>query len=267
VTGAVPVSILLAIYATVLGLITGSYLNVVIHRLPRGVSTVLPPSSCPSCGTRIRARDNVPLLSYLWLRGRCRNCGRSIGWRYPMVEAATGALFLACYLRFGASWSALIAALFGGLMIALALIDLEHFILPDRITLPGIALGLLAQPLVGWVGTGWAGIVRALIGAAVGAGVILAMNAVWLAVRGVQGFGYGDVKMLAMIGAFLGVRGVVVTLFLAALLGSLTGIALMARRRIQMQSKLPFGFFLSIGAIATLFWGHGVVDWYLSFFP
>jgi leader peptidase (prepilin peptidase)/N-methyltransferase len=252
----------LAIYATVLGLIAGSYLNVVIHRLPRGVSTVLPPSSCPGCGVRIRARDNVPVFSFLFLRGRCRNCRRSIGWRYPMVEAATGILFLACYLRFGASWSAVVAALFGASMIALALIDLEHFILPDRITLPGIAIGLLVQPLVKWVGLPWA-----LVGAAVGAGVILLMNAIWKAIRGVPGFGLGDVKMLAMIGAFLGLSGVVVTLFLGALLGSVTGMALMARKRIHMQSKLPFGFFLAIGAIAALFYGGAFVDWYLSFFP
>lgn len=255
-------SLLLALYALLLGLITGSYLNVVIHRLPRGVSTVLPVSSCPSCGTRIRPWDNIPLVSFLVLRGRCRQCRAAIGWRYPMVEAATGALFLACYLRFGPSWSALAAALFGCSMIALALIDLEHFILPDRITLPGIALGLLAQPLVEW-----AGLRSALIGAAAGAGIILAMNAIWQALRGVQGFGLGDVKMLAMIGAFLGLAGVVVTLFLAALLGSITGLALMARGRIHLQSRLPFGFFLAIGALAALFYGRGVVDWYLSFFP
>jgi len=258
----VPPSAILGIYAVALGLITGSYLNVVIHRLPRGVSTVLPPSSCPSCGVRIRARDNVPVLSFLVLRGRCRGCGRSIGWRYPMVEAATGALFLACFLRFGPTWSAVVAALFGSLLIALALIDLEHFILPDRITLPGIALGLVLQPVVKWVT-----IPSALLGAAAGAGVILAMNAIWLLVRKVQGFGLGDVKMLAMIGAFLGLSGVAVTLFVGALLGSLVGIALMARQRIQLQSRLPFGFFLSIGALAALFWGRGVVEWYLSFFP
>src|SRR6185503_18743964 len=114
---------------------------------------------------------------------------------------------------------------------------------------------------------GWVGVTWALVGAAVGAGVIAAMNAIWLAVRGVQGFGWGDAKMLAMIGAFLGLSGVGVTLFLAALLGSITGLALMVRRRIHLQSKLPFGFFLSIGAIAALFYGRGVVDWYLSFFP
>jgi leader peptidase (prepilin peptidase)/N-methyltransferase len=253
---------LLALYALVLGLVVGSYLNVVIHRVPRGVSTVLPVSRCPACDTRIRARDNVPLLSYLLLRGRCRNCGAPIAWRYPMVEAATGVLFVACLLRFGPTWSALVAALFGCCMIALALIDLEHYILPDRITIPGIALGLLAQPLVGW-----AGLRSALIGAAVGAGVILGMNLVWQALRGVQGFGLGDVKMLAMIGAFLGLSGVLVTLFLAALLGSITGLALMARGRIRLQSRLPFGFFLSIGALAALFWGRGLIEWYLSFFP
>jgi leader peptidase (prepilin peptidase)/N-methyltransferase len=258
----VQVHLLLAFYASLLGLITGSYLNVVIHRLPRGVSTVLPVSRCPSCGERIRPYDNIPLLSFLILRGRCRHCGAPIAWRYPMVEAATGALFLACFLRFGATWSALVAALFGCMMIALALIDLEHFILPDRITLPGIALGLLAQPLVEW-----AGLRSALVGAAAGAGIILVMNAIWQALRGVQGFGLGDVKMLAMIGAFLGLAGMVVTLFLAALLGSITGLALMTRGRIHLQSRLPFGFFLSIGALAALFCGRGVVDWYLSFFP
>jgi len=260
--GAVQLYLPLALYALVLGLVTGSYLNVVIHRLPRGVSTVLPVSRCPSCETRIRARDNVPLLSFLVLRGRCRSCGASIAWRYPLVEAATGALFVACFFHFGPTWSALVAALFGCLMIALALIDLEHFILPDRITLPGIALGLLAQPLVGWVG-----LRSALLGAAVGAGVILGMNAIWQALRGIQGFGLGDVKMLAMIGAFLGLSGVLVTLFLAALLGSLTGLALLFRGRIRLQSRLPFGFFLSIGALAALFYGRAVIDWYLSFFP
>jgi leader peptidase (prepilin peptidase)/N-methyltransferase len=282
----VPPSAILGIYAAVLGLITGSYLNVVIHRLPRGVSTVLPPSSCPSCGVRIRARDNVPVLSFLVLRGRCRGCGRSIGWRDPMVEAATGALFLACYLRFGPTWSALVAALFGSMLIALALIDLEHFILPDRITLPGIALGLVVQPLVQWAGVRWPlvknavaalfeprwwptveAVLGAVAGALIGAGVIWGMNLVWLKLRGVHGFGFGDVKMLAMIGAFLGLSGVAVTLFLGALLGSLVGIALMARQRLELQSRLPFGFFLSIGALAALFCGRGIVDWYLSFFP
>ena len=257
-----PLQLLLGLYALVLGLVTGSYLNVVIHRLPRGFSTVLPVSRCPSCRARIRPRDNIPLLSYLVLRGRCRSCGAAIAWRYPLVEAATGALFLACFLRFGATWSALVAAVFGCLMIALALIDLEHYILPDRITLPGIALGLLVQPLVEW-----AGLRSALLGAALGAGVILGMNAIWQVLRGVAGFGLGDVKMLAMIGAFLGVSGVVVTLFLAALAGSVTGLALMTRGRVQLQSRLPFGFFLAIGAIVALFYGRPVVDWYLSFFP
>jgi leader peptidase (prepilin peptidase)/N-methyltransferase len=262
VTPGVQLDLLLGLYALLLGLVTGSYLNVVIHRLPRDLSTVLPVSRCPSCETRIRPWDNIPLLSYLVLRGRCRSCGASISARYPMVEAATGALFLACFLHFGPTWSALVGALFGSMLIALALIDLEHFILPDRITLPGIVLGLAAQPLVHW-----AGLRSALVGAAVGAGVILGMNLVWQAIRGVQGFGLGDVKMLAMIGAFLGLSGVVVTMFLAALLGSVTGIALMARGRIRLQSRLPFGFFLSLGALAAMFYGRGVVDWYLSFFP
>ena len=262
VTRAVALSLPLAVYATVLGLISGSYLNVVIHRLPRGVSTVLPPSSCPGCGSRIRARDNIPVFSFL-LAAR----------PLPQLRALDRVALPDGRSRHRSSLPRQLPALrrelerAGGrrlrrAMIALALIDLEHFILPDRITIPGIVVGLLVQPLVGWVGLPWA-----LVGAAVGAGVILAMNAIWLAIRGVQGFGYGDVKMLAMIGAFLGLSGVVVTLFLAALLGSVTGIALMARKRIHLQSKLPFGFFLSIGAIAALFYGRAFVDWYLSFFP
>ncbi len=142
--------ILLGVYAAVLGLIVGSYLNVVIHRLPLGISTVFPRSRCPQCGTAIRAVDNVPVVSFLLLRGRCRHCGARISWRYPAVEAATAALFLACFLRFGISLQAPVAALFAALMLALAMIDYDHMILPDKLTWPGIALGLLLQPLVPW---------------------------------------------------------------------------------------------------------------------
>ena len=251
--------ILLDVYAALFGLIVGSYLNVVIHRVPRGLSTVLPRSRCPACGEPIRARDNLPVLSWLLLRGRCRHCGALIAWRYPLVEALTAILFVACMERFGPSLAAAAAALFGCLLIALALIDAEHFILPDRITLPGIVAGLALQP---WLD--WGGLVPALIGAALGAAILLALWGGWLLVRGEEGMGLGDVKMLAMVGAFLGWKGVLVTLFFASLSGAAIGLALIAAGRGGMKSRLPFGTFLAAGAVVALFWGPALADAYLG---
>ena len=252
----------LFLYFLLTGLAVGSYLNVVIHRLPRGLSTIMPVSRCPFCEHSVRLRDNIPLLSFLLLRGRCRDCSAPIGWQYPLIEATTGVLFAGAFLSFGPSWEAVIAALFGSLMIALAFIDAEHFVLPDRITLPGIIIGLALQPLIGWTS-----LTSAALGAAAGAGIILGMNGLWWLLRRVQGFGLGDVKMLAMIGAFLGLRGVALTLFISTLFGSLVGLALMVRGKIQMRSRLPFGVFLAIGAIVSLFFAPALFAWYLSFFP
>lgn len=239
----------------------GSYLNVVVYRLPRGISTVLPRSRCPGCGNPIRARDNLPVLSFLLLRGRCRNCGARIGWSYPLVEAATALLFVACLLRFGPTPGALAAALFCCLMLVLALIDARHLLLPDRITLPGIALGLAIQP---WLP--WDGLRSAAVGALLGAGVLLAMWAGWYLLRREEGMGLGDVKMLALIGAFLGWRGVLVALFFAALTGAATGLALMWTGGTGMQdglkTKLPFGSFLALGGLVALFAGHEIAGWY-----
>ena len=253
---------LLWLYAWLLGAIIGSYLNVVIHRLPRGQSTVRPASRCPACGSRIRARDNLPVLSFLLLRGRCRCCGERISWRYPAVEAVNGFLFVACLLTFGLTADAVVAGLFSCLLLVLAIIDLDHYILPDRLTLPGLAVGLLVQPI--W---GRTSLSEALLGAVLGGGIILLLNGVWWLLRRVQGFGFGDVKMLAMIGCFLGPQGVVVSLFLATLTGSLAGLYFITRRQLDLQSKLPFGFFLAIGALVALFLGPDLIDRYLAFFP
>lgn len=258
--------VLLDLYAALVGLVTGSYLNVVAHRLPRGESTVLPRSRCPACGAAIRPLDNLPLLSWLLLRGRCRDCGVRISPRYPLVEGATGLLFVAAAERFGLSLAALAAALFCALMIVLAAIDAEHYLLPDRITIPGIAAGVVLQPFVGWTGSGWEGVAGALLGAAVGAAVLLAPYWVWLLLRGEEGLGLGDVKMLAMIGAFLGWQGVLVTLFLGAAGGAAVGLALMAGGRGGMRSKLPFGVFLALGGIVALFAGPALVELYVSRF-
>lgn len=249
--------LLIALYVAICGLIVGSYLNVVVYRLPLGLSTVYPRSRCPGCGSLIRARDNVPVLSFLLLRGRCRTCGTPISWRYPLVEATTGALFVACLLRFGLTLQALTAIVFSCLMLVLALIDYDHMILPDRITLPGVAVGIASQlvaPL--------AGLWPAVIGAALGAGILLAVWGLWLLVRREEGMGLGDVKMLALVGAFLGWPGVLVTLFFGALSGSIVGIALMRRGSVDMRSKLPFGVFLALGGLVALFFGDPLVAWY-----
>ena len=249
--------LLIALYVAIFGLIVGSYLNVVVYRLPLGLSTVYPRSRCPGCGSLIRARDNVPVLSFLLLRGRCRNCGTPISWRYPLVEAATAALFMGCLLLFGLSPQTLVAITFACLMLVLALIDYDHMLLPDRITLPGIAVGLATQlvaPLVG--------LVPAVLGTLLGAGILLAVWGLWWVVRREEGMGLGDVKMLALVGAFLGWPGVLVTLFFGALSGSIVGLALMRRGSVDMRSKLPFGVFLALGGVVALFFGDALVGWY-----
>ncbi len=254
--------LLLGLWSTLLGLVVGSYLNVVIYRLPRDLSTVRPRSSCPSCGTPIAVRDNVPVLSYLLLRGRCRHCAAAISPRYPLIEALTGGLFLACYLRFGFTVEALAAALFCAAMVALAAIDIEHYILPDLITLPGTALSLLAARWLPWSG-GWQG---SLLGAALGAGLLLLLWKGWFLLRGEEGMGLGDVKMLAFVGAFLGWKGTLITLFLASLSGSVVGLALVGSGGAGLKTKLPFGAFLSLAAVIALFAGPWIVRSYQALY-
>ena len=234
-------------YALLVGLVVGSFLNVVIHRLPRQGSLVRPGSSCPGCATPIRWYDNIPLLSYAVLRGRCRRCGASISLRYPLIEALTGVLFAACVAHFGPSGDAVAAALFCSLMIVLAGIDLEHFMLPDKITLPGIAVGWLLQA---WLpGT----VLDAIVGALMGAGLLILVINGWYWLRQEEGMGLGDVNMLALIGAFLGWQGMLGAFLFAAVAGAVSGLCLVMIRRLEISSKLPFGFFLALGAIVALF--------------
>ena len=257
--------ILLGVYAAVLGLIVGSYLNVLIFRLPLGISTVTPRSRCPRCGTPIRALDNVPVLSYLALGGRCRHCGARISWRYPAVEAATSLLFLACFLRFGISLQAPVAALFCALMLALAMIDYDHMILPDKLTYSGVALGVLLQPFVPWAGLwegSWGAMAGGVLGALLGSGILLGVWTAWYLLRREEGMGLGDAKMLAAIGAFLGWKGVLVALFFAALSGAVVGLGLMAVQGTDLKTKLPFGTFLALGGLLALFAGEPIVRAY-----
>jgi leader peptidase (prepilin peptidase)/N-methyltransferase len=252
--------VFVAVYVTVLGLIVGSYLNVVVHRLPRGVSTVWPRSRCTSCGAAIRAFDNLPVVSYLLLRGRCRSCGAGISWRYPAIEALTGLLFLACLLRFGLGVETLAAVVFCCLMIVLAAIDVEHMLLPDRLTLPGLALGLLLQLWIPWAG----GLLGGALGALLGGSILLAISGAWYLLRREEGMGLGDVKMLAMVGAFLGWKGVIVTLFVSTLSGAVVGLAVARKSGAGLKAKLPFGAFLALAALVALFFGARLVDAYLG---
>ena len=248
--------VLLAVF----GLIVGSFLNVCIHRLPRGGSIVNPPSHCPSCGRPLRWFDNVPVLGYVVLRGRCRTCGDSISPMYPAVEVATAALFLLQLWHVG--WQPLLAArlAFSGAMLVLFVIDLRHRILPNVITIPGVVVGLAASVFVepGWI--------DALLGAAVGSGALLAISEAYYRIRGEEGLGMGDVKMLGMIGAFLGWQLMLVTLLLASLLGSLVGLAVMALRRGASRYALPLGSFLAFAAIVATIVGEPFVAWYASFY-
>ncbi|MEM6453621.1 MAG: prepilin peptidase [Acidobacteriota bacterium] len=261
--------ILLYAYVTACGLIVGSYLNVLIHRLPRGTSTVLPRSRCPQCNALIRPVDNIPLISYFLLGGRCRDCPSPIHWRYPLVEAITGGLFLASVLRFDFGVAAVVACGLSALLVTLAVIDAEHYVLPDVLTLSGVVIGLALHGLDGfglirlpW--TTWRG---ALVGAVLGAGLLLAVSGAWWLVKRTAGMGLGDVKMLAMIGAFLGWQGVIVSLFIAALGGSLVGALGMLRGRLSAESRLPFGVFLALGAGVAIFYGPPLLRAYFGLMP
>jgi leader peptidase (prepilin peptidase)/N-methyltransferase len=248
--------------ALALGLIVGSFANVCIHRLPRRESLGRPPSHCPHCQERIRPWDNVPVLSYLVLRGRCRRCRHRISLRYPAVEAANGLAYLFLAMRMGASVQTLVAMALVTALLVLSLIDLEHQILPDVITLPGIAFGIAASLLPGSP-IGW----RESVLTAVGGCVALAAFALgWQRLRGEEAMGMGDWKMFAMLGAFLGWRKLVLTLFLATLSGSIVGLALIGFCGGSGKTKVPFGTFLGLGGIAAVFAGDFLVAWYGGFF-
>lgn len=249
-TGSTPT---LVAACAVLGAVIGSFLNVVIRRLPRGESLLRPPSHCPACGAPVRWHDNVPVLGYLLLGGRCRACRERISPEYPLVEAGNAALYGLLAWRFGLTAALPVYMVLASALLALAVIDLHHRILPDRITLPGIAVGLLASATLLP-----AGLVPALLGAALGGGLFLLIA---LLSRG--GMGGGDIKLIAMIGAFLGWQAVLLTTFLAAVVGGLVGLVLMLAFGKGRKYAVPFGPFLSAAALVCLLWGNQMIDWYL----
>jgi leader peptidase (prepilin peptidase) / N-methyltransferase len=244
-----------------LGLMVGSFLNVCIGRIPAGESIVSPGSHCPKCGTAIAWFDNIPVLSYLVLGGRCRKCHTRISLRYPMVEIVTGVAFVLQGLVIGDNPSLLAVRLvFTALLIALFGTDLETMRLPDVMTLPGLAFGLIASL---WLPPG---ILSALIGAALGAAIPYAIRWLWFRSTGVEAMGLGDVKMLAMVGAFLGWQQVLVVLFMASVAGAAIGLTLAALYGRTLASKLPFGTFLALGAYAASLWGEKLVRWYAELY-
>jgi len=243
------------------GLAWGSFLNVVIYRLPRGLSLMRPPSTCPQCGTRIKAYDNIPVLSYLLLRGKCRACGLKISVAYPLVELLTPVCFLLLYARFSLGVPFFASCLFASALIALCFIDLYHQVLPDEITLPGLALALLYSGLRPDMT-----LRQALAGAIVGAGFLLAVYGGYLLLRKKEGLGMGDVTMMLLVGAYLGWVKAFFTLLVGSFVGALVGFFLLSFKKKDLQFALPFGTFLAPAAFFALVWGDRIINAYLSLF-
>ena len=239
------------------GALIGSFLNVCIYRLPRGESIVWPGSHCTSCSQSIAVCDNIPILSYLLLQGRCRACGASISIRYPVVEVANALGYVVLLWSFGPTWTAALYAILFSALLVVAGTDLTHKIIPNVVTLPGIALGLLGAATVLPVG-----MVNALLGIVVGGGILWALAWASPYVFGKEGMGGGDIKLLAMIGAFLGWKPALLTIMIGSLTGSIIGIGLIALQFIRRDEYIPFGPFLVFGALLSMFFSQPLLDWY-----
>ncbi|MBD1399416.1 prepilin peptidase [Pelovirga terrestris] len=251
--------ILVMFFAFALGTIVGSFLNVCIYRIPAEKSIVSPPSSCPACGHRIRWFENVPILSYLFLRGRCSACRLNISLRYPAVEALTGLLFVLTFYYFGFSSATVVYMVFVAALVVITFIDLDHQIIPDVISLPGILVGFASSFFIPWLT--W---YDSIFGILLGGGSLLAVAWIYEKLTGREGMGGGDIKLLAMFGAFLGWQAVFPVIFLASLAGTLVGVPLMLVQKGDTRLAIPFGPFLAVAAIVYLFWGQMLIGWYLG---
>ncbi len=265
---------MLYVISFIFGAVVGSFLNVCIYRLPREESIVFPPSHCTDCGTGIKAYHNIPILSYLFLGGKCASCGSRISFMYPFVEALSGLLLLFIFWKYGLSWPTLFYTIFAFSLVVITFIDLEHFIIPNVITFPGVAVGLIFNAII----TDWAKfpevwgavehdviglfqlaahvpVVDGVLGAILGGGVLYLIAFLYELIRKREGMGMGDVKLLAMIGAFLGWKGVIFVAFVSSLLGTIVGISIILYQRGDLKYAIPFGPFLSIAAIIYIFTG------------
>lgn len=252
-------SLTYALFAFVFGLVVGSFLNVCICRLPREESVVSPPSHCPHCSYLIKWYDNIPLFSYLLLRGKCRGCGVHISLQYPLVELLNGILALLLFLRFGLTPAFLVFFLFCSALVVITFIDIEHQIIPDEISLGGIVIGfvlsfVLKEP--GWLDS--------LIGILLGGGSLLLVAYGYQFLTGKEGMGGGDIKLLAMMGAFLGWKSVPFILFASSMVGSIIGISIMLLQKKDSKLAIPFGPYLAFGAVLYIFYGQPLIQWYLN---
>lgn len=273
---------LIGIYTFIFGLCIGSFLNVCIYRLPESKSIIHPGSRCPKCNSGIRFYDNIPVLSYLWLKGRCRHCNAPISFRYPLIELLSGFFTFCVYLKYGLSIEGIVYFVFISSLLVITFIDIDHWIIPDIITLPGIAvfftaslflpsmlfddrlvnfflsvIGLKPAPLA-------YKIMQPVLGLLAGGGSLYFVAWAYALIKKTEGMGGGDIKLLAMIGVLLGWKGVIVTIFIGSAMGTLTGIIVMIyKRSMNMKLPIPFGPFLSIGAIVYIFFGPGLITWYI----
>jgi leader peptidase (prepilin peptidase) / N-methyltransferase len=241
------------------GLITGSFLNVCIYRLPRSKSIVYPGSMCTQCQTSIPWYDNVPVFSYLWLKGKCRVCKTPISFRYPMIEILSGLMAAALFLKFGFSLETPVYFLFISSLLVVTFIDIDHRIIPDSISLPGIVVFFAVSFFLPGITY-----VDSIIGILAGGGALFAIAWGYTAITGKEGMGGGDIKLLAMIGAAIGWKGVIFTIFVSSTVGSLIGIIVMLFSDKNMKMAIPFGPFLSMGAMAHVFFGQELMSWYLN---
>lgn len=257
-----PLSIFIAVMSFVFGTCIGSFLNVVICRMPAGQSIVSPPSHCPTCNHAIPFYFNLPIISFLLLKGKCGFCNAPISIRYPLVELITGLLAIGLFLKFGLTPAALFYFMFSAVLIAISFIDFDHQIIPDKLSLPGILIfstSCLFLPQMRFVSVIW--------GIIAGGGILYIVALCYSHIRKHQGMGGGDIKLLAMIGAATGVKGVFFTLFTGSVFGTVGGVVAMAAvgKSQRRQAKIPFGPFLSLGAILYIFWGEPIIRWYISF--
>jgi leader peptidase (prepilin peptidase)/N-methyltransferase len=249
----------LSLYALVTGMVVGSFLNVCICRLPKGESVVTPPSHCPGCDYRIRWYDNIPLFSYLLLRGRCRGCGSRISLQYPLVELLNGLLTLALFVRFGPTLAFLVLFLFCSSLVVITFIDIEHQIIPDVISLTGIVAGFVLSFFI--QGHSW---LNSLLGILLGGGSLLLVAYGYQWLTGKEGMGGGDIKLLAMMGAFLGWKSIPFIIFASSLVGSVVGVSIMLVQKKDSKLAIPFGPYLAFGAVLYIFYGRQIIQWYLA---
>lgn len=249
----------MALYSFLLGLALGSFMNVCIYRIPLKKSIIHPPSSCPNCGKKIRFYDNIPLVSYLLLLGKCRYCRHPISWRYPTVEVLTGFLSLALFIRYGLSYQYILYFLFTASLVTISFIDLHHQIIPDVLSLPGIGLGLATAFIPGNIS--WLDSVIGIIG---GGGVLFLVAEAYERLTGRQGMGGGDVKLLAMIGAWMGWKSLPFILLISSLTGAFIGFIFLLAAGKGYRVRIPFGPFLSLGGLLYFFFGAQLTRWYFN---